>query len=212
MYEMKPLSKSAIIFVVLTICMPVRSEILIYKKTTKCLTAYEGDEFWEVEDEINRGYLVLDVTADPNGEVTGIHSAEQIEYVRRGRNKWYWQQEHSFEFSGIEIEKGFLWVFMEKDTSDIEGGIFVMTGKAKDSRIGLGKDEPRGIAKRIKGDILVDWIIGDGVLQICTVTLRLQSKFTKRANDENEGDQDFEYAVFDIVKAYLNDRGYQHLT
>jgi hypothetical protein len=175
------------------------------------LTASEDDELWEVEDEIVRGYLILDLTYNQNGTPTVVVDANQIEYQVRGRNKWYYQWEHWFDFSEIEMEKGVLWVLMEKYTDDIEGEIFVMTGKARDKRIGLGKDEPRSVAKAVKGEILADWTTGEGILQICEISLRLQSKWTKRANDANEGDQDFDYAVSDIVMAYLDDKGYQYV-
>jgi hypothetical protein len=210
-YEMNITSKSAIIFLLLAICMPARSEILIYKKTLKCLTASEDDELWDVEYEIEKGFLVFDVGYDPNGAITSIHDVDQIDYERSGRNKWYYLRDPWFDFARTEIEKGILWVFMEKDTDSIEGEILVMTGKAKDKKIGLGRDEPRGVAKTIKGKILADWITGEGILQICTISLRLHSGWTKRANDADQGNQDFDYAVSDIVMAYLDDKGYQYI-
>lgn len=209
---MKMLSKSAIVLAILAVCLPAHGEIIIYRKTMKCLMASEEDGLWDVDEGIYRGYLVLDVTYDSNGAISEIQAAEQIYYESIGRNKWFWQEEHWFQFAGIDLERGFLWVLMEKDSDEGGGEILVITGKAKDTRIGLGKDEPREVAKAIKGDILADWIIGEGIVQMCTISLRLQSRWTKRANDENEGDQDFEYAVFDIVKAYLENRGYRHLT
>jgi len=208
---MKMLSKSAIVLAILAICLPVHGEILIYKKTMKCLMASENDVLWDVDEEKDRGFLVLDVIYDANGAVSEIRDAEQIDFERNGRYKWYWQEEHWFQFAGIELEKSLLWVLMQKYSNEGGAEIFVMTGKAKDTRIGLGKDERREVAKTIKGDILADWVDSEGIVQICTISLRLQTKWTKQANDENEGDQDFEYAINDIVKAYLEKRGYRHL-
>jgi hypothetical protein len=205
---MKMLLKSTIVLSMLSICMPVKGEILIYKNTVRCLTASENDELWDVDEEIERGFLILDVTYDPNGAVSGISDVEQIRYVKTGRYKWYWEQEHRFEFAGIEIEKGVLWILMERDMGEGSGEILIITGKAKDKRIGLDRNERREVARAFRGEILADWIISDGIVQMCTVSLRLQSSFTKRANDVDEGNQDFEYAVSNIVKEYLRGRGY----
>jgi hypothetical protein len=209
---MKMLSKSAILLATLAICLPARGEILIYKMTVKCMTASEYYDLWDVDEDIDRAYLVLDVRYDTNGVIAAVRSAEQIEYQRSGKNKWYWQRERLLHVEEIELEKGVLWVLMERDWGDEGAEILVLTGKARDMRIGLGKEEPRTVARAIKGQSQADYITDEGIVQMCTISLRLQSRWTKRANDAQEGNQDFTYAVYDIVKAYLNDNGYQDVT
>jgi len=208
---MKMLSKSAIIFVLLAICLPVRGEILIYKMTLKCLMVSEDDELWDVEEDVDRAYLVIDVAYDPNGAVSEIRDANQVEYKRSGRNKWFWRQDRLLSLEAIELEKIVLWIFMERDFSGEGAELLVLTGKAKNMDIGLGRDEKREVARAAKGEIHADWVTDDGILQICTISLRLHSKWTKQANDVNEGDQDFSYAVFDIVTAYFEDRNYHYV-
>ena len=99
------------------------------------------------------------------------------------------------------------WILVEKEY--LAGAeIWIMRGKARDADIGLGRDEKRAIARSIKGDIHVAYYGVEGGFQTCEFSIRLNSQWTKQANDVNQGNQDFSYATEDIVEAYLEDNGY----
>ena len=210
---MKTLAKLVLVLVLFALCVPANGEILIYSKSYHCWEAWEvldNGVDWEVDEWTQKGFLVLDVEYY-QGEIIAINSAEQIEYDRR--DKEYWQIKEDFEIERIDIGDEVIWVLEEYeiDTGPDLVAIVMIRGKAKDMNIGLGRDNQREVARVLNGYIMYLYL-GEGIEKgMCTMSLRLHSKWTKCANNPEECDQDFECAVFDIVKAWLQRRGYEEV-
>ena len=233
---MKTLAKFVMLLVVLAFCLPADGEILIFTKTGKCFEADgereldDGEWLWGVWEERLTGYLILEVEYDENGEIDYINHAEQVEYWREGRERWYEQFPEWFDVERIEILDRWdrpivYWVLEAWDTWEDEGeeGIWfiMLRGRARMVNIGLGwaDEEKREVAAMLEGCCQEwDWweiLDGPGTEYIekwmCCETLRLHPWWTRLANDPDVGDQDFEFAVFEIVKYWLEWLGYEEL-
>ena len=235
---MKKLAKLVMLLAVLAFCLPADGEILIFNKTVKCWWAdaqriVDGvDWTWQVGDERITGYLILDVEYDENGEIDYINSAEQVDYWREGRERWYEQEGEGYDVERIEIPgrtelapPTVYWVLEDWDTwSNGSDGIwFVMLrGKARMVNIGLGwaAEEKREVASVLEGccQYWENWLDEEPIPDIeyiekemCSETLRLHPWWTRLANDPEIGNGDFEFAVFDIVKAWLEWLGYEEI-
>jgi hypothetical protein len=209
---MKTLVKLVMLLAVLAICMPAQGEILIYSKLYRCWEAWEVFDDgvdWEIDEWVQKGFLVLWVEYDENDEIDEILGSYQIEYEREGRDKWYWHYGEDYIVERVDVGDEVIWVLEEIYGDELEVEILMVRGKPRDINVGLGRDEKREVARALKGNIMYLYL-GEGVEKaMCTLSLRLHNKFTKLANDPEEGDQDFEYAVFNVVIAWLEDRGYQ---
>ena len=213
---MKTMVKLIMLLAVLSICMPAQGEILIYSKLYQCWWAASGDfENWNMDSWTQKGFLVLDVDYDPNGEPNEINYAEQVEYEKEDDgDKVFWQIKEAYEIERIEVDGEVIWV-LEYVYGDAFGAeIIMLRGKAKDIRVGLGRDEKREVARVLTGYIMY-FYGGMGVQkQMCPIVMRLHGSFTKCANKPEADDgceQDFECAVLDIVKAWLIRKGYVEL-
>jgi hypothetical protein len=210
---MKTMGKLVMLLAVLAICMPAQGEILIYSKQYNCWWAASADlAVWNMQSWTQKGFLVLDVEYD-SGEIVAINQAEQIEYEKEDDgDKVYWQIEEDYEIERIEVDGEVIWVieyvYADNPTS---AEIIMVRGKPKNKNIGLGRNAKREVARQLTGYILyLD--IGMGVQkEMCTMSLRLHSGWTKCANDPEECDQDFDCARLDIVKAWLERRGYEEV-
>jgi hypothetical protein len=211
---MKTLVKLALVLVLFALCVPANGEILVYSKIYHCWEAWEVFDDgvgWAVDEWTQKGFLVLDVEYY-QGEIVAINSAEQIEYWR-GRvdgeiEKWYWQIKEDFIIERVDIGDEVIWVIEEVEAEEAVG-IVMLRGKARNMNIGLGRDNPREVARVLNGYIMYIYL-GEGIDKaMCTMSLRLHCPWTKLANNPDGCDQDFECAVFDIVKAWLERRGYQ---
>ena len=214
---MKALVKLVMLLAVLAICMPAYGQevdILIYAKTMDCWAAwYDGD--WGGDEEHITGYLVLAVGYNSEtGEVLGILDAEQIEYWKDARGKWYWQTEEEYIIERVELDGEVIWVIEFVDAeAESAAEILMVRGEPKDMNIGLGRDagDKREVARTLKGYYL-SLYLGMGVeKEMCTITWRLQQRWTKLANHEDECDGDWECAIYGIVKDWLERRGYDEL-
>jgi hypothetical protein len=166
---------------------------------------------WDVEEWTQRGFLVLDVEYYL-GEIVGINNAWQVEYEKDGRDKVYWDFQELYEIERVEADGEVIWVLEYINaTGETSAEIIMVRGKPKDMNIGLGRDAKREVARVLTGYVLyLD--IGMGVeKEMCTFALRLHSPWTRCANDPGECDQDFECAIVDIVFAWLERRGYEHV-
>ena len=211
---MRTLVKLVMLLAVLAICMPAYGQgeigILIYAKTMDCWAAwYDGD--WDGDEDHITGYLVLEVVYDGD-EIVAIEDAEQIEYWRDGRDKWYWQRGEEYIIERVELDGEVIWVIEWVHAEEVEDAeIFMIRGKPKKMDIGFGRDEKREVARVLKGYYL-SLYLGMGVdKEMCTITWRLQQRWTKCANDPDECDADFECAIYEIVKYWLERRGYDDL-
>lgn len=205
---MKMWSKLAFMSAIFATCLPARGEILIYQMKMNYFSTLGQEEPWTSvsEDKVN-AYVVLDVSYAPDGSINSINNAVKYEYDVWGRFKWYWTQVHYFQVANIETDRATEWVIVE--TEYLAGAeIWVMKGKAMDAKIGLSGNEKRVVARQFKGDILVVLTGVEGGYQTCSFSMRLNTQLTQRANDINEGNQDFDYAMDDIVEEYLEDKGY----
>lgn len=205
---MKIWSKLAIILAILTTCLPAHGEILIYQMNMKFFSTLGEEEPWtSVSEERVNAYLVLDVDYAPDGSIDSINNAVRYEYERIGRYKWYYTQTHYFQVASIDSGRSTEWIMVEMEY--LAGAeIWVMSGKARNAKIGLGNDEKRAVARSLKGDIHVALSGVEGGFQTCEFSMRLNSRWTQQANDVNQGNQDFSYATEDIVEEYLEEKGY----
>ena len=234
---MKTMAKFVMLLALLAFCLPADGEILIFTKTLRCFEVDgereldNGDEWlWDAGDERITGYLILEVEYDENGEIDYINDAEQVEYWRDGRERWFEQWGEGYDVERIEIEDRagrpiVYWVLEDWDTwsNGFEGIWFIMLkGRARMVNIGLGwaPEERREVASMLDGCLLFweSWIDEEPIPDIeyiekslCCETLRLHPWWTRLANDPDIGDQDFEFAVWDIVKAWLEWLGYVEL-
>jgi hypothetical protein len=208
---MKILAKLVLVLVLFAVCTPAQAEILVYSKIYRCWEAWEVFDDgvdWEVDEWAQRGFLVLDVEYY-QGEIVGINGAEQIEYDRS--DKEYWQIKEDFIIERIDIGDEVIWVLEDLNQSEGWAELTMVRGRAKDINIGLGRDAKREVARALNGNIMYLYL-GEGIYKgMCTMSLRLHGRFTKLANDPEEGEQDFEYAVYDIVKAWLERKGYEEV-
>jgi hypothetical protein len=174
--KMKTLAKFVMLLVVLAFCLPADGEILIYTKTMKCFGAegytVDGDPWvWDwVGDERVTGFLILDVVYDGN-DLVYIEDAEQVEYWREGRDKYYEQWGEWFELERIELPGRTEWAprivwwvlenwWLDEDETYEHAGFVMHRGKAKMGNIGLGwrRADQKEVAPALQGCLqYFDW-------------------------------------------------------
>lgn len=211
---MKTLVKLVLALVLFAVCVPAQGEILIYSKTYRCWEAsevFDDGVDWIVDEWTQRAFLVLDVDYDEGGEIDDIDGAEQIEYEKDVREKWYWQIKEDFMIERIEVDGEVIWV-IEELQGDFEPDwvdIMMVRGRAREMNIGLGRDDKKEVARVLNGYIMY-LSLGMGIEKaMCTMSLRLQSRWTRLANDPEECEESFDCAVYGIVKDWLERRGYR---
>jgi hypothetical protein len=207
---MKTMGKLGMLLAVLAICMPAQGEILIYSKQYECWGASSADMLvWNADEWAQRGYLVLDVDYDPNGEPNEILQAEQIEFNRR--DKEFWQITEDYDIERIEVGRDVIWVIEYVYGDGFGAEIIMLKGTPKNMNIGLGIDAKREVARKLTGYMMY-FYGGMGIQkQMCTMSLRLHGGWTKCANKpvgDDGCDQDFDCAKDNIVKARLIRKGY----
>jgi hypothetical protein len=194
------MKKLVMLLVVLALCMPSYGYILVYKLTMSGTAARwettDDTEGWLLGKDSGRGYLVLDVDEDdPNV----LYDVQFISYWSEGNDKGYeiWTTgEEEFTHSILPglPPKGKNIVRMELSLTD-EKGFEVggrVLGTVKSTDIGTldedEKKEKKDVATSLKGvcawedyedDTLDDTGYG-------TVTLTLDTKWTKTANNPDE--------------------------
>ena len=201
----------------LGMCLPAHGEILIYRKSMMCFEADgeaipdNGPEWdWNVDDGRVTGYLILDVQYDDNGEILEVDDAVQVEYWREGRDRFYTQIYHTLQVQRIEVDGTVYWLLGEFVLEGETAVAFMMVrGKARNINIGLGWDERREVAQTLTGAVLIAFQeLEFTYTRICNASFRLHTWWTRLANDPDVGNQDFEFADFEIVKAWLEWLGY----
>jgi hypothetical protein len=210
---MRVVTKLVILLAVLAICMPAQGEILVYSKLYDCWGASSPDMLvWDVDEWMQRGFLVLNVIY-VDGDIVEVDGAYQVEYVRDGRDKLYWDYPEEFTIERVEVGGEVIWVLeyiLATETTEAE--IIMVRGKPRDINIGLGRNEKREVARELTGYWL-DLQLGMGVeKQMCTFSLRLHSRFTKLSNHPDECNQSFECAVLGLVIPWLEGRGYEEVS
>jgi len=240
---MKMLAKLAVLLTVFTLCIPTQAEILIYNKTIRGLVSNgEGvtdpndpnivSWSWDAGEQVDRGFLILDVEIDPNdATVTGINKAMQVEYWKDGDEKYFEQISYSFELERIEAGETAYWVLTDIFTPQEDQVLILMAkGKAKLCNIGLGnKENRREVPLTFTGSALAfvqdeDEGTESTYKEILTVSLRLHYRWTRLANlywesydpftdyynpfEWAEGGTDKEGQPYGIVKEWLIRHGY----
>lgn len=211
---MKTLMKLSIVVVVLSVCIPAHSEILIYRKTIRGFDCDSLDDQWEALERKDKGYLVLEIEYNYVEEVMVIDvvNAVQIEYFKDDEGKWYEAFEHEFEVIRADYNGKILWILTESKI-DLGVGvqILILKGLAKDTRIGLGKDVLREIPKKLQGNNLSDQQLSiSHDIDTWKISLRLHSQWTKIANNPNRLNGNFDDAVADVKIGLIN-KGYEEL-
>ncbi len=240
---MKVLIKLAIFLTVLTFCLPAHAEILIYSNTTKGFaTKGEGvtdpndpnivNWSWNGGEQVDRGFLILDVEIDPNdATIAEINKATQVEYWKNGQIKYYEQISYSFEAQRIEVDETTYWVLRDIFAPEEDQVlIFMVKGKARMNNIGLGsKENRREVPLTLAGSALAFLQDEDDGLEstykeVLTVSLRLHHRWTRLANlywetydpfvdyynpfEWAEGGVNKDGQLYGIVKEWLIRHGY----
>ena len=207
---MKNLTSLLIVLMYLVFCLPARGELLVYKGL------WSGEGFWlndfsNPDDpntaqwysykETDKFFFVMDVNlSDPNK--TSIESVQSIDYWRDGSELFYEIIDMNSVFSLIQLNyltnKNYkIWV-----SKIVEDGnqLSLCSGRVKNIDIGLGAPAlKRAVAPSLKGKDVYEGTsggtIGDEDLSTGSISLSLDAKWTKRANnsDPNKGfDQDMD--------------------
>ncbi len=197
---MKTLIKFVILLTVLGICLPAQADILIYSKTTRSWTAENtGEDDWDIYTDRTKGFLILDVNI-PEGRITGIDNAMQIDYGKYGAQRWT-----DIEFNNIEIERvgnnnNVQYVLTESDFDNGDFRVMMLAGDAVYYNIGLQNRQE--IPRQLEGYTLQHDL--SDINKMCEVDLRVQQKFTKQANMQG---MNFNEA-YDMVQDWLRQRGW----
>lgn len=197
--------KLVILFVVLGVCLPAYSDVLVYKTTLSGDVMGTGG----MKKGKIRGYLVLELTSFSlsDWQVTG---AEHVLYMKDGKKKW----RSSYQAGYLQLyryqvtsKKGMLLVDsgFNYDLANCYGSVeSVMYGEVKRTLVGTGSAKPK-IPRRLKGHGLVygdtvdDWS-GSGK-QIT----KLHRKKTKNANKNGKSLSD----VVEGIENSLAAKGYK---
>ena len=200
---MKTFVKLVMLMAVLAICIPSQAAVLVYNKTIKCWEAEDGVDGWEVSQDTVRGYLILEVVYDVDGEIDEILYAYQVEYYRNDRNdKEYSEEEHNFDVERVEDGNRVTWVLVESNADEGSDEILMLRGRARNVQIGNG--DPNEVARDLDGNHLA-YQTGEGdQLQICSLELKLDRSLTRSYN--RDGFDAFD--ALDDIENWLEDRGY----
>ena len=226
---MKRLLKSVIFCIVLTFCLPAYGEIFVYRYSHS-FTYFElqnaGDYQWDVQKGRSRGYFIIDVNC-PDGIVQNgkVEASALILYGEDDGGKWF----EIRDFRSMQIVRftyGYRdrvkWLFIDDD-SDVDDldadGILLVEGEARYTDIGLGRDDKREVAMSLRGQAMANETksgggivaIKEGDIENGQVSLRYDSRWTKKANAPDVCNQEFETVLFDAengIIAYLESKGY----
>lgn len=198
---MKIIAKLVMLLSVLVIYSPVQAEIVVYEKKLKCWAAEEGLE-WTGARDSGKGFLVLEVTYDEDGNIEEVVDAYQVEYGRNNNgDKVYTEVQHDFDVVRVVDGNHVRWILAELDPGDGEGGMIMVKGDVKRARV-----QSRGInevARKLEGNHLAYWP-GLGEMRMCEWTLKWHERWTRRYNRE-------EFDIFDAladIEDWLETRGY----
>jgi hypothetical protein len=199
---MKTMARLVMLLVVVTICLPVRGDILIYNKTV----TWEGVDLGEEDDvyrETDRGFLILEVTYEGD-EITSVDNAIQIIYGGRGQDKWIDEWTHNLDIQRFQDGNIIGYGLVEYDSDDGYFYALWISGRAKEQNI--GNADPNEVPQSLVGTA-IEHDTGN-YSERGTYNLRLNNPATRAANEES---MDFEQA-YDMVIEHLNARGYPSIT
>lgn len=226
---MKRLLQSVTFLVVLTFCLPTYGEILVYKYShnfTEFELADADDSQWDVHTCRNRGFFIIDVNClDGTVQNGKVKASALILYGSDNSGKWL----EIRDFQSMQVvrfaygQRGKVkWLFIDDD-SDVDDldadGILMAEGQARYTDIGLGKYDKREVAMSLRGYTMANETKGqggiaavqEGDIENGKVSLRYDSRWTKKANAVDLFNQDFEAVLFDEengIIAYLEGRGH----
>lgn len=207
---MKSLSKIVIVLVLLSInhsvlAQPANNNILVYNKIKNYWYASGAGSSWSVGNSSSRGYLIFDVSYDPNGAVSGINDVSQFDYGRSGGSKWYSESTPSFD--GITrvtnpATSSIDWVLVQSEVNESSGDLSIFRG---DAVIGdIGNADPNEVANQINGSQLYYFPGTSNSLQFNDWSLRLQRSWTKSYNQQNMSMSE----VKSDIRSRLQNEGY----
>jgi hypothetical protein len=190
------MKKLVMLLVVLALCVPSYGYILVYKMTVSGTTAEweatDDTEGWLLHKASARGYLVLDVDDDdPNV----LYDVQFIDYWSEGNDKGYGMWDTGEEFTHSILSglppKGKNIVRMELsftvDGFEVGGRVL---GTVKSTDIGTldddEKKEKKDVATSLKGVCAWEDESEYPESGYGTVSLTLDSKWTKTANNPDE--------------------------
>ncbi len=207
---MKFLIKLIVILLFFVLYSQADADILIYKLS---ITGYDfngvsGD--WEGIQRKDRGYLVLDIRYDDPEDTINVVEAREIIYWKDGEDYLFRVYDRDYQITRV-LYRDTIWWFLTGSYADaVEVQAMISKGQSKDIAIDFVKDVTVEVASQLTGRNISDSQLGPGhYIDIWSTKYRFYQQWTKLANNENNGNGDFDYAVDEIVKAYLIRRGYQ---
>lgn len=208
---MRNWKETIIILVILLICVPVNGEVFVYNTITKEFTAKEEEvQPWgEISEVENRGFFIIEPIYNEDGSIEYIRKATEIRYRTIGEYQWYWFEEHEFDIAQVNLGNRLLWILIDKD---YESGseILILEGQTSNNRINNTTREIRRIPRKMEGNYLSDLDNEGRTIRTIEMTMRLNTEMTYIANDENLGNQEFDY-VLDVICENLKNEGYNPL-
>ena len=186
------------------------ADILIYNMS---ITGYDFNGIsgnWEGIQKKDRGYLILDIRYDDPEDTINVVDAKEVVYWKDGGDYLFITDDQNYQITRI-LYRGNIWWFLTSSYADaVEVQASILNGQSGDVAIDFDKDVTVEVASQLTGRNLSDIQLGIGhYIDMWSIKLRLNSVWTKLANNANNGDGDFDYAVEEIVKAYLIRRGYE---
>jgi len=207
---MRTLVKFLMLLVVLAVSLPAYGQgdmaVLVYKKTLNCWDAWEGDpNDWDVEDEKTKGFLILEVLYNPDGTISEVLNAAQIEYGKDDEGKWYEEHGHDFDVFRVVDGRSVEWMLVETNTDDDEGELMMLRGRVRNKKIGI--EDASGVATKLAGNRVGFWTDGDDDIILCSLSLRLHTAWTKCFNEDGFDIED----AMNEIEDWLENKGYVYV-
>lgn len=199
---MKSLSKYVLLLIVLLICCPVRGDIIVYNRSNKYWFASGSDIDWTITRSGARGYVLMDITYDPNGDIDSINDSIEIQYGKTGASEWYTETSHGFNVSRVVEGRFIKWLVVESIEVPGGGSMIMLNGKARHT--GIGFDDPNEVAAHLKGRKLEYLPGGTNSAYVGTYALRLNKRLTRIYNTDS---MTFNEAL-NAIRAFLEEKGY----
>lgn len=199
----------------LAVSASTQAEVLVYNLTASEKVFELVNDAWTASTQKSTGYLVFDVDYDSQG-VSILTSAWDISYWKNGTEKWFEGRENTeLAIARAPVGKTLNWIAVYNEWMDGDQGDFaILTGTGKSTSIGTATKKE--VASSLSGYIVSLSAQGSQEnpeeleIRRGTVSAKLNSTWTKWANDTTKGNQSLDDTV-EMIKTYLISKGYQEV-
>lgn len=201
--------KLIVIFLFFVLFSQADADILIY---TLSITGYDFNGVsgnWEGVQRKDRGYLILDIRYDDPEDTINVVEAKEVIYWKDGDDNLFRVYDRDYQITRVFYKDKIWWFLTGSYASAVEVQALIINGQSGDLAIDFDKSVTVEVASQLTGRNLSDIQLGTGhYIDIWSSKYRFYQQWTKLANNANNGNGDFDYAVDEIVKAYLIRKGY----